>query len=122
MLPPPRSKNAGALQPPATRRLMTPLPPRPPTMKPALMTLGKTATASALLRRSRGIDFSRVLMISLKTRAALADCWAAARAFFELRSRPVWAKPVLAIVITRRMIEKVIGLKLFMILLNNRGQ
>src|SRR5438067_2017874 len=83
MLPPPRSKNAGALQPPATRRLITPLPPRPPTIKPALMTPGNTATASALSSRSRGIDLSRAFMIWLKTRAALADR-SAARAALPL--------------------------------------
>src|SRR5712672_3557257 len=91
MLPPPRSKNAGALQPSATRRLITPLPPRPPTMNPPFHTLGKTATASARSSKSCGIDLSRVAMIWLNIRAALSDCAAASRALPILRSRLVCA-------------------------------
>src|SRR5438132_12921739 len=101
MLPPPRSKNAGALHPPTTRLLITPLPPRPPTMKPPLSTPGKTATASARSSRSPGIDFSRVPMICSKTRAALADWSAAARAFFVLRSRLDCAEAAEATPITK---------------------
>src|SRR5437879_1154459 len=96
MLPPVRSKNAGALQPSFTRRLITPLPPRPPTMKPALSTPGKTATASARRSKSLGIDFSRVAMICSNTRAAFEDCFAASRAFLVLRSRVVWANAAAA--------------------------
>ena len=64
---------AGALQPPVTRRLMTPLPPRPPTTKPALIIPGKTATASALSSKSFGMERSGAPMICSKTRDAFSD-------------------------------------------------
>ena len=72
-LAPPSLKKAGALQPPVTRRLMMPLPPRPPMTKPALIMPGKTATASALSSRPFGMERSGVPMICSKTRAASAD-------------------------------------------------
>jgi hypothetical protein len=63
-------KNAGALQPPVTRRLMMPLPPRPPTTSPALSMPGKTATASARSSRSLGIERSAEPIICSRTREA----------------------------------------------------
>src|SRR5256714_326565 len=72
-LAPPMWKKAGALQPPVTRRLMTPLPPRPPTTKPALIIPGKTATASALSSKSFGMERSGAPIICSKTRDAFSD-------------------------------------------------
>src|SRR5215510_13139755 len=73
-LPPLISRNAGADQPDRVRQLATPRPALPPTMKPALTTVGNTATHSALFRRSVGIPLSGVPIISPNTLAAFSAC------------------------------------------------
>src|SRR5262249_20277533 len=83
-LPPLISKTAGADQPDDVRQLATPRPPDPPMMKPALTTLGNTATHSAFASRSRGIPLSGVAMISVRTLADLA-AWLAPSLVFGPR-------------------------------------
>ena len=84
-------ENAGALQPSGTRRLITPRPPRPPTMNPAFNTPGNTATASARFSTARGMLRSRVALICSKTFAAFSACFAACNDFLAVRGRSCYA-------------------------------
>src|SRR5262249_30955874 len=77
MLPPFKSKYAGSLHPASVRQLATPRPPRAPTMKPPLITCGKTAMQTDLSSTEFGIALSGAAIISWNTLDAFAACEAA---------------------------------------------